>query len=69
MHWSQVPTRSPRLRVSQMIVPTLRGRELCQILANTWRSVKLLRLSCWMKERITGTLDNRLEFKYPHLTE
>ncbi len=69
MHWSQVPIGSSRFRVSQMKVPKLWEQEPCQILANTWRSIKLLRLSYWMKERITGISNSRLKFIYPHLTE
>jgi hypothetical protein len=65
MHWSQVPTWSMWFRVSQMGVPTLRGLELWQIWVNTWGSVELLNLRCWMKEWIIGTLDNLLEFLYP----
>ncbi len=31
--------------------------------------VKLLKLNCWMKERIIGTLDYQFKFIYPHLTK
>jgi hypothetical protein len=33
MTWSQVPTGSPLLRISQVSAPTLRGLALCHILA------------------------------------
>jgi hypothetical protein len=42
--WSQVPTGRPLLRMSQMSVPTFRGRALCQILAVNWVVVELRRL-------------------------
>ncbi len=54
MHWSQVPTRSSRFRVSQMRVLTLRGWELCQIMANTLGI-------CWVVEveLLDEGVDNR----------
>jgi len=50
IHWSQVPTGRPRLRVSQIKVPTLRGWELCHILVIICEMEEFWRFNCWMKE-------------------
>jgi len=54
IHWSQVPMGRPRLRVSQIRVPTLRGRELCHILVIICETEELWRFNCWMKEWMSG---------------
>ncbi len=39
------------------------------ILASTWGFVELLKLNCWMKEQIIGTLGDLFEFLYPRLAK
>jgi hypothetical protein len=67
--WSQVPTGSPLLRVSQVRAPTLRGRALCHNLATTWATVELRRFKRWMKVVMLGVCWIRFAFRYPLLAE
>jgi hypothetical protein len=50
-------------------VPTLQGRELCQILANTWEFEEFLKFNCWMKERMARISNVLLALMYPRLAE
>jgi len=69
MIWSQMPTNSPLLRISQVSAPTLRGRALCHILAMTWATVELWRFNCWTKVMMLGVCCFLLAFRYPLLAE